>query len=164
MLRYVGLNHILMSFLFVMAMSISKTGAEWFVALDFSVPFILLFLWALFSDNIGFPIVPFALGFMQDALAGTPFGFWSMVFMSFYVLCLMQVSVLRTAGIGALWVSFVLLSGITFVAVLGVVGVFESIQLSLGAMIEMVLTAWVAFPVLAIPLYQYFSADDTDHF
>ncbi len=164
MLGFTDFKPFLMSALFVIAISLSKSGAGIFDSLDFAAPFILLFIWAVYSEEIGFPIVPLILGFVQDALAGTPFGLWPTVYLSFYVLSLMQMSILRTAGMSALWVSFMFLSSVGFLGLLGLVGLFESIEVSLTEFMHMAVTAWLAFPLIAYPLRSYLASDETGRF
>lgn len=164
MVRYFDLTHVMMSVLFLAALSLGKTPDSWLGSLDLSIPFILLFFWALFEEDIGLPYIPFVLGFAQDALTGTPFGLWSAAFMVFYILCLGQVTVLRTVGTGTLWLSFILLSGVAYLGIIGLVAMMDDVQVSLSGMIWMVLTSWGAFPILAIPLRHYLSEEELGRF
>lgn len=78
----------------------------WLAYLDIGLAFVPLFILARQSDSKTAPLFILAAGLFKDILSGTPFGFWGLLFITFYILTHAMQRLFVTQGYGEQWLRF----------------------------------------------------------
>lgn len=87
--------NLLLAFLVFLLVCLGKTTGGGRGSVEIGLYFVLLFFWAARSERSFSPILVLLIGFIQDALTGSVFGTWPLVFAAFFALIRSQALLLR---------------------------------------------------------------------
>lgn len=114
--------------------------------------FVPLFFIGLTAESDATPIFLAVLGLVNDILSEMPLGFWSSLFVIFYLLCMSQRNILATTSFGSFWVTFAVLISMTYLVAYLLALMIGDLHL---ATVPFLLSAFVCvlfFPLLYFPL------------
>ncbi|MBE8191174.1 MAG: hypothetical protein HAW65_02690 [Alphaproteobacteria bacterium] len=122
----------------------------WLSGLDIGLPFVPLFILARQSNSKLVPLFVLALGLFKDVLGGTPFGFWGLLFITFYVLIYAMQRLVSVEGYREQWMSFALNIGIIYTIAFAIALGRQDITASPLAMIISALATCLFYPLIAL--------------
>jgi cell shape-determining protein MreD len=120
--------------------------------LKIALYFVPLFFIGLTAESDATPIFLAGLGLLNDILSEMPLGFWSSLFVVFYLLCMSQRNILSTASFGSYWVSFAVLVSMTYVLAYLFALMIGELRLATVPFLLSSLACILFFPLLYFPL------------
>ena len=126
--------------------------------LEIGLYFIPLFFIGLTAESDATPVFVALFGFLNDILSEMPLGFWSSLFVVFYLLCVSQRAIISTASFGSYWITFGVLIMMTYLAAYLLGFVIDDLHLTI---IPFVLSCFICilfFPLFYFPLYFFSDA------
>lgn len=123
--------------------------------LEIGLYFVPLFFIGLTAESDATPIFLAALGLLNDVLSEMPLGFWSSLFVVFYLLCASQRGILSTASFGSYWITFSVLITMTYLVAYLLALMIGDLHL---ATVPFFLSAFICilfFPLIYFPLYLF---------
>ena len=126
--------------------------------LELGLYFIPLFFIGLTAEGDATPVFVALFGFLNDILSEMPLGFWSSLFVVFYLLCVSQRAIISTGSFGSYWITFGVLIMMTYLAAYLLAALSDDLHLTI---IPFVLSCFICilfFPVIYFPLYFFSDA------
>ena len=126
--------------------------------LELGLYFIPLFFIGLTAESDATPVFVALFGFLNDILSEMPLGFWSSLFVVFYLLCVSQRAIISTGSFGSFWITFGVLIMMTYLAAYLLAALSDDLHLTI---IPFVLSCFICilfFPVIYFPLYFFSDA------
>jgi hypothetical protein len=147
----------LLLLLFILLNSM-PTNVKALAQLELGLYFIPLFFIGLTAESDATPVFVALFGFLNDILSEMPLGFWSSLFVVFYLLCVSQRAVISTGSFGSYWITYGVLIIMTYLAAYLLAALSNDLYL---AIIPFVLSCFICilfFPVIYFPLYFFSDA------
>lgn len=114
--------------------------------------FVPLFFIGLTAESDATPAFLAGLGLLNDILSEMPLGFWSSLFVIFYLLCVSQRNILSTASFGSYWVTFAVLLAMTYLSAFLLALMIDDLHLATVPFLLSVFVCILFFPLLYFPL------------
>ena len=141
-------------FLVLLFILLASIPANFFymAKLEIGLYFVPLFFIGLMDESDAAPVFVAVLGLLNDVLSEMPLGFWSSLYVVFYLLCVSQRSILSTASFGSYWVTFAVLVAMTYLAAYLLALMIDDVQLAAVPFLLSVTVCILFFPLLYFPL------------
>lgn len=123
--------------------------------LEIGLYFIPLFFIGLTAESDATPVFLAALGLVNDIMSEMPLGFWSSLFVVFYLLCASQRSILSTASFGSYWLTFGVLMSMTYLVAYLLALLLDDLHMAIVPFLLSALICILFFPLLYFPLYLF---------
>lgn len=126
--------------------------------LEIGLYFIPLFFIGLTAESDATPIFVALFGFLNDILSEMPLGFWSALFIVFYLLCVSQRTIISTGRFGSYWASFAVLIMMTYLVAYLLSALSNDLHLAIVPFVLSCFLCILFFPIIYFPLYFFSDA------
>ena len=111
-----------------------------------------LFFIGLTAESDATPAFLACLGLLNDIVSEMPLGFWSSLFVIFYLLCVSQRNILSSASFGSYWITFAVLVAMTYLSAFLLALMIGDLHLATVPFFLSALVCILFFPLLYFPL------------